>query len=77
MDLTEAQQHRLNQINELDEFCQSSIQQTDIIQCQRAKWHDQFIKKKKFVKGIGHSCLILDTNILREIFAYDGWDLMK
>jgi len=51
MDLTKAQQHCLNQINELDDFRQVFIQQTDIIQRQRAKWHDQFIKKKKFYEG--------------------------
>jgi hypothetical protein len=32
MDLTESQQHHLNQINELDELHQASIQQTNLIQ---------------------------------------------
>jgi len=34
-------------------------------------------RKINFMKGIGHSCLILERNISREVFAYDGWDLMK
>jgi hypothetical protein len=77
MDLTEAQQHHLNQINELDEFRQAAIQQTDLIQQQRAKWHDQFIKKRNFMKGIGHFCLIHGINILKGNFVFDGWDHMK
>ena len=48
MDLSEAQQQRLNQINELDEMWQDVIQQTNLVQQQRARWHDKFIKKKQF-----------------------------
>lgn len=36
------------QLNELDEIQQDSLQQTTIIQQQRAIWHDKFIKKKLF-----------------------------
>ena len=46
MDLSEAQLQRLNQINELDEMQQDAIQQTNLVQQQRAWWHDKFIKKK-------------------------------
>jgi hypothetical protein len=51
LDLSEAQQHRLEQINELDEIRQAAIHQTALIQQQRAKWHDEFIKEKKFKEG--------------------------
>ena len=44
LDLTEAQQHRLNQLNELDELRQDAIQRTTLVQQQRARWHDKFIK---------------------------------
>ena len=39
------------QLNELDEIIQDSFQHTDLIQQQRAKWHDIYIKKKKFKEG--------------------------
>ena len=48
MDLLEAQQQRSNLINELDEMRQDAIQQIDLVQQQRAQWHDKFIKKKQF-----------------------------
>ena len=48
MDLEEAQKHRILQINELDEIRQDALQRTMLIQNQRNKWHDKFIKKKKF-----------------------------
>jgi hypothetical protein len=51
LDLSEAQQHRLEQINELDEIRQTSIHQTTLIQQHRAKWNDKFIKGKKFKEG--------------------------
>jgi hypothetical protein len=51
LDLSKSQQHRLDQINELDEIHQAAIQQTALVQQQRAKWHDEFIKKKKFREG--------------------------
>lgn len=46
MDLSEAHQQRLNEINELDGMRQDVIQQTYFVQQQRAWWHDKFIKKK-------------------------------
>ena len=48
IDLTEAQKHRLEQINELDEIRQDAVQRTNIVQKQRARWHDKYIKEKKF-----------------------------
>eukprot|EP00253_Pinus_taeda_P032423 PITA_32423 len=51
MDLSEAQKHRLEQLNELDEIRQEAIQRTDLVQHQRAKWHDKYIKDKKFEEG--------------------------
>jgi len=46
LNLTRAQRHKLKQLNELDENHLVVVQQTYIIQQQRAKWHDKFIKKK-------------------------------
>ena len=51
LDLSETQQQRLSQINELDEIRQDAVQQTYFVQQQRAKWHNNFIKKKKFEIG--------------------------
>jgi len=48
MDLSEAQKHRMEQLNELDEIRQEAILRTDLVQYQRAKWHDKYIKEKKF-----------------------------
>ena len=48
LDLSEAQKHRLEQINELDEIKQDAVQRTNIVQQQRSKWHDKYIKEKKF-----------------------------
>ena len=51
LDLTEAQAKRLQQINELDEIQLLALQCTMIIQQQRAKWHDNLMKKKVVQKG--------------------------
>ena len=51
MDLSEAQRHRMEQLNELDEIRQEAILRTDLVQYQRAKWHDKYIKEKKFQEG--------------------------
>ena len=51
MDLSEAQKHRMEQLNELDEIRQEAILRTDLVQYQRAKWHDKYIKEKKFQEG--------------------------
>ena len=48
LDLTEAKKHRLEQINELDEIRQDVVQKTSLVQQQRARWHDKYIKEKKF-----------------------------
>jgi hypothetical protein len=47
MNLDEAQQQRLLQLNELDEIRQEALQRTTLIQEQRTKWHDKYLKKKK------------------------------
>ena len=51
MNLNEAQINRLQQINELDEIRLSTLQNTTLIQQQRAKWHDSLIKKHIFHEG--------------------------
>jgi len=51
MDLSEAQKHRMEQLNEPYEIKQEEILRTDLVQYQRAKWHDKYIKEKKFQEG--------------------------
>ena len=46
MNLEEAHKQRVSQINELDEIRQDVLQRTMLIQNQRKKWHDKFIKQK-------------------------------
>eukprot|EP00253_Pinus_taeda_P004538 PITA_04538 len=48
IDLDEAQQQRILQLNGLDEIRKDSFQHTHLIQQQQVKWHDRYIKKKKF-----------------------------
>ena len=59
MDLFEAQQERILQLNQLDEMRQVSIEHNILIQQQRAQWHDKFIKKKLF--HIGDWALLFDS----------------
>jgi hypothetical protein len=42
---------RALQLNELDEIRKDAIQRTILVQNQRSKWHDKFIKKKHFQPG--------------------------
>ena len=51
LDLSEVQKNRLQQINELDETRLAALQNTALIQHQRAKWHDALIKNKIFHEG--------------------------
>eukprot|EP00253_Pinus_taeda_P028738 PITA_28738 len=51
LDLSEAQINRLQQVNELDEIRLSVLQNTTLIQQQRAKWHDALINNKVFHEG--------------------------
>eukprot|EP00253_Pinus_taeda_P032239 PITA_32239 len=51
MDLSKAQKHRMEQLNELDEIRQEAILRTDLVQHQKARWHDKYIKEKKFQEG--------------------------
>jgi len=51
LNLDEAQKQRLMQLNELDEIRQDAVQRTVLIQNQRTKWHDKFLKKKTFEEG--------------------------
>ena len=51
LELSEALQQRVMQLNELDEIRQQAVQHTLLVQHQRIKWHDRFIKNKKFHKG--------------------------
>ena len=51
MDLMKAQKNRLNQLNELDEKCTTTVHHTNLIQQQRFKWNNRFIKKNMFCEG--------------------------
>ena len=51
LDLTEAQRNILNQLNELNEKRTTAMHQTQLIQQQRSRWHDRFIKKKVLCEG--------------------------
>ena len=46
LDLSKAQQLRILQLNELDETRENALQHTILVQEQRTKWHDKFIRKK-------------------------------
>ena len=51
LDLSKAQQQRILQLNELDETKENALQHTILVQNQRTKWHDKFIRKKQFKEG--------------------------
>ena len=51
LDLSEAQQQRILQLNELDETRENALQHTILVQEQRTKWHDKLIRKKQFKQG--------------------------
>ncbi len=54
MDLEEAQKQWILQINELDEIRHDALQCTMLVQIQRKKWHDKFIKHKEIPnRGLG------------------------
>ncbi|XP_057856704.1 uncharacterized protein LOC131066043 [Cryptomeria japonica] len=48
MTLYEAQKDRIQELNALDELRKMVVQQTKLIQNQRVKWHDKYIKENKF-----------------------------
>ncbi len=49
----------MEQLNELDEIRQEAILRTDLVQYQRAKSHDKYLKEKKFQEG--DSALLCDS----------------
>ena len=51
LDLSEAQQQRLLQLNELDEFRRDVFQQNILIQQQHKRWHDKSFQKKQLQPG--------------------------
>jgi hypothetical protein len=51
MNLYEAQQQILLQVNETYEIRKEALQRTTLIQEQRTKWHDKYLKKKNFQLG--------------------------
>ena len=51
LDLSEAQEHHLNQVSKLNEIRQVALQHTTLTQHQRDKLNDGFIKKIKLKEG--------------------------
>jgi hypothetical protein len=51
MNLSDAQQQRILQLNELDEIRQDVHSTKPFVQQQRKRWHDKFIRKKQFKLG--------------------------
>ena len=49
--MTEAQQRRIMELNQLDEHRQQAMEHTTLVQQQRMKWHDRYIKTNTFHKG--------------------------
>jgi len=41
----------MRQLNELDEIRQEALQKTSLVQQQRSRWHDKYIKERKFHPG--------------------------
>ena len=41
----------MQQFNELDEIIKDVIHSTNIVQQKRSRWHDKFIKERKFQRG--------------------------
>ena len=72
LNLDEVQKQRHMQINELDEIRQDAFQNTILVQNQRSKWHDKFIKKSPFSSVIGPFFFILDLKFLKENLRLDG-----
>ena len=64
LDVTETQRNRLNPWNELEEKCIAAVDQTTLIQQQRSKWHDRFIKKRVFCEG--EWALLYDSRFKRD-----------
>ena len=59
LELTEAHQKGIMQLNELDEIRKQVMEHTFLVQQQRKKWHDKFIKNKIF--HIGDLALLFDS----------------
>jgi len=51
IDLNQAQQERIQHLNQLDEMRQQAEETTILMQKQRKQWHDSNIKKKQFKEG--------------------------
>ncbi|XP_057843885.2 uncharacterized protein LOC131053324 [Cryptomeria japonica] len=51
MNLFEAQRARIMQLNALDEVRKMTLQHTEVFQNPRTKWHDRYVKEKKFKLG--------------------------
>lgn len=51
MDISKAKKERFMQLNSLDEMRGVVMHHTEVVQNQRMRWHDKFIKDNKFQLG--------------------------
>ncbi len=51
LDLSELQKQIMEQLNDLDEIRQDAIQRANTVQQQRSRWHEKYIKERKFQPG--------------------------
>eukprot|EP00253_Pinus_taeda_P025481 PITA_25481 len=59
LELSKAQKQRMTQLNELDDIRQEAFQRTSLVQQQRLRWHDKYIKERKF--HLGDWALLFDS----------------
>jgi hypothetical protein len=67
MDLSSAQQERLQQLNALDEYRMQALFHTEVVQLQRKIWHDKALSLEISKKETGHSYMTPDSKTSREI----------
>ena len=61
MDWNEAAEQRLNGLNDLDEFCLNTYENSAIYKENMKKYHDQKIEKRKF--AVGDLVLLLNSRL--------------
>lgn len=61
LDLSSAQKEQVHQLNALDEIRQYALFLTEVVQCQKIRWYDRFIKAKQF--QMGDQALLYDSRL--------------
>ena len=77
VEIFEAHKERIMQLNQLDEMRQAAVEQTILVQQQRAQWHDKFIKKKQFKVGDWALYLIQSSKKLKLYLKLIGLGHMR